>query len=71
MGHQQVDADFLNEIIVSDKAHFIWMVLSIDKIVAFWISENRREIFEKQMLVQRITFWRAFGVGGIIGPFFF
>lgn len=66
---QQVDADFSNEIIFCDYAHF--HLNGCVNRLNFHVcdSENPRVVVEKQMYQQRVTIFCGFWAGGIIRPF--
>ena len=66
-----MDAGFSSKIILSDEAHFHLDGFVNRQNCYVWGSKNSRVINEKQMHPQRVTVWREFWTGGIIGPYFF
>ena len=72
ISHQKMDAGSSKIIIIlSDEAHFHLDGFVNRQNCRVWGSENPRVISEKQMHPQRVTVWREFWTGGIIGPYFF
>jgi len=58
-------------IIMCDEAHFYLSGDVNKQNLRFWASENPLNIHEKPLHSERVTVWRAIGIFGIIGPYFF
>ena len=69
--HGKVDAGFSSEIILSDEARFHLDGFVNRQDCRVWGSEKPRAIGEKRTHPQRVTVWRGFWPGGVIGPYFF
>ena len=63
--------DFHRKIIMSNEAHFHLGGYVNKQNSRIWGSENPTMIIEKPLYPQRVTAWRGFWAGGIIGPYFF
>ena len=66
-----MDAGFSSKIILSDEAHFRLDGFVDRQNCRVWGSEKPRAISEKRMHPRRVTVWRGFWPGGVIGPCFF
>ena len=71
INHEKVDAGFSSKIILNDEAHFHLDGFVNRQNYRVWGSEKPRVISEKQMHPQRVTVWRGFWAGDIIGLYFF
>jgi hypothetical protein len=59
------------KIIFSDEAHFQLDGYVNTQNCRIWGAENPPVIHEKPLHAQRVTVWRGFWDGGVIGPCFF
>ena len=65
------NANFLQNLIVSDEAHF-GLNESVNKQnVRFWVTENPEELREIPLHSEKVTVWCGMTSNEIIGPYFF
>jgi len=65
------DEDLLNDIWVSDEAHFHVSGFVNKQNFRYWSQANCQELHEKPLHSQKMTVWCAMSASGIIGPYFF
>ena len=65
------DKDLVNNIWVSDDAHFHASVSVKKQNFHYWSQANPRALHEKPLHSQKVTVWCAMSASGIIGPYFF
>jgi len=65
------DEDLVNNIWVSDEAHFHVSGFVNNQNFRYWSEANPRELHEKPLHSQKVTVWCPMSASGIIGPCFF
>jgi len=65
------DEDLVNNIWMSDEAHFHVSGFVNKQNFRYWSQANPRALHEKPLHSQKVTVWCAMSASGIIGPYFF
>ena len=65
------DDQFLNNLIMTDEAHFYLSGFVNKQNFRYWAPENPCLIHENPLHSQKVTVWCAVSVFGVIGPYFF
>jgi len=65
------DEDLVNNIWMSDEAHFHLSGIVNKQNFRYLSQANPRALHEKPLHSQRVTVWCAMSASGIIGPYFF
>ena len=65
------DEDLVNDIWVTDEAHFHVSGFVNKRNFRYWSQAKPRALHEKPLHSQKVTVWCAISASGIIGPYFF
>jgi len=65
------DKDLVNNIWMSDEAHFHLSGFVNKQNFLYWSQANPRALHEKPLHSQKVTVWCGLSASGIIGPYFF
>ena len=65
------DEDLVNDIWMSDEAHFHVSGFVNKQNFCYWSEANPRALHEKALHSQKVTVWCAMSASGIIGHYFF
>jgi hypothetical protein len=65
------NSNFLNNLIMSDEAHFHLNEYINKQNCRFWGTENPRELHQHQLHPQKCTVWCSVMAEKVIGPYFF
>ena len=63
--------DFVNNLIMTDEAHFHLSGFVNKQNCRFWASENPKEVHERPLHTAKVTVWCGITSSRIIGPYFF
>uniref|UniRef100_A0A914WUE5 Transposase n=1 Tax=Plectus sambesii TaxID=2011161 RepID=A0A914WUE5_9BILA len=67
----EADADFLGNLLFSDKAHFHVHGTVNKQNFRYWSNSNQHWFREEPLHSPRVTVWAAIGRQGVVGPVFF
>lgn len=67
----QENDDQVNNLWMSDEAHFHLSGFVNKQNFRYWAEENPRLLHEKPLHAQKVTVWCAISASGIIGPYFY
>jgi hypothetical protein len=63
--------DLVNNLLMSDEAHFHLTGAINRQNFRYWSMENLRELHQRPLHISKVTVWCAVSSFGIIGPYFF